>query len=118
MDLRRRKRQISLFLAAILIPAGLLITLAVRVVRQEAELTAKRAADDRRDALDQLRRELSARLQAIKLQEVNRLLSQSGSGLAPDSRVVFIAPIEQDRLVFPWEDRRKPRHPVEQFVRE
>jgi signal transduction histidine kinase len=117
MDLRRRKRQISLFLAAILIPAGLLITLAVRVVRQEAELTAKRAADDRRDALDQLRRELSARLQAIKLQEVNRLIGESGPGLPPDSPIVFVAPLDQDRMVLPWEEKSgsAPAHP--EFVR-
>src|SRR6476646_9731528 len=101
MEWRRRKRQIFLFLTAILLPATLLIGLAVRVMRQEEELAQKRLADDKRDALDQLRRELSTKLEAIKLQEVARLHDQP---LAPnvrrpaDSPVIFVLPLEQDHL--------------------
>jgi len=61
----RHKRQILLFLAAILVPAGVLIGLAIRLFYQDQELAAKRAVDQRRAAADQLRRELSARLEAI-----------------------------------------------------
>ena len=75
----RRKRQIFLFLAAILIPTAVLITLASRLARQDAELAEKRVADQRRDALDQLRRELAARLEAIKLQELSRYPRRRGS---------------------------------------
>ena len=70
----RHKRQILLFLVAILIPAGVLIGLASRLVYQDRELAAKRAVDQHRAAVDQLRRELSARLEAIKLQEINLLI--------------------------------------------
>jgi hypothetical protein len=62
MLVNRHKRQILLFLVAILVPAGVLIGLAGRLVYQDRELAAKRAVDQRRAAVDQLRRELSARL--------------------------------------------------------
>src|SRR4051812_13527384 len=73
MEPRRRKRQLVLFLTAILLPAVLLIGLTVRVLRQEVELADKRTADDRRTALEQLRSELTSKLEAVKLQELNRL---------------------------------------------
>jgi signal transduction histidine kinase len=72
-------------------------------VRQEQELAERRAAEERRDAMDQLRRELTARLQALRLEEVNRLIGESGTRVPPDSPIVFVAPIAQDRLVLPWE---------------
>ena len=117
-DSRRRKRQILLFLSAILIPSAVLITLAIRVVRQETELAEKRVAEERRDALEQLRRELSARLEAIKLQEVNRLIAESDYPPPPrssDSPIVFTAPLDQDRLVFPWNEERIVPPPSIQF---
>jgi signal transduction histidine kinase len=116
-DSGRRKRRLFLLFSAILIPAAVLITLAVRVVRQEAELAEKRAAEERRDAVDQLRRELSARLQAIKLQEVNRLLGESGTALPPDSPILFVTPLGQDRMVLPWEEKRTSAQPAAEFVR-
>jgi signal transduction histidine kinase len=101
----RRKRQIILLLSAILIPTAVLITFAIRLARQDAELADKRVADERRDALDQLRRELSARLEAIKLQELSRLSGESFPATAPtrDFPVLFVAALVQNRLVLPWE---------------
>ena len=116
-DTRRRNRRIFLLLSAILIPAAVLITLAVRVVRQETELSERRAAEQRREAVNQLRRELSARLQAIKLQEVNRLIGDSGPGIPPDSPIIFVAPLEEDRMILPWEVKRAPTVRGEEFTR-
>jgi hypothetical protein len=45
MRVTRHKRQIFLFLAAILVPAAVLIVLAGRIMLQEQELASKRAAD-------------------------------------------------------------------------
>jgi hypothetical protein len=56
--LTRYKRQVFLFLAAILVPATMLVGLASRILYQDRELAAKRAADQRHIAIDQLRREL------------------------------------------------------------
>jgi signal transduction histidine kinase len=106
----RRKRQIILLLSAILIPTAVLITFAIRLARQDAELADKRVADERRDALDQLRRELSARLEAIKLQELSRLSGESFPASAPrgDFPVLFVAALVQNRLVLPWETPPPP----------
>src|SRR5205823_3840266 len=77
----------------------------------------RRAVEERRDALDQLRRELSARLQAIKLQEVNRLIGESGPGLPPDSPIIFVTPLGQDRMVLPWDEKRTSPPPAAVFTR-
>jgi signal transduction histidine kinase len=103
-DHRRRRRWTGLLLAALLIPIVVVILLVFRVVRQERELAERRAADARRDALGQLRRELTARLQAIRLEEVNRLIGESGTRIPAGSPVVFIAPMAHDSVVLPWDD--------------
>ncbi len=65
--------------------------------------------DERLHTLEQLRRELTARLETIKLQELNRISNEPGSiERAPaDFPVVFIAPLVQNHLILPWE--RPPR---------
>ena len=126
MELRTGKRRVLLFLVAIL-PAAVLVGLAARVFRQEQELTNKRAADQRRDAVEQVRRELATKLEAIKFQEVNRLRDESFSRsrrYTPDSPVIFSLPVEQDHLVMPWEEskpethNRDTRYPIEGEVAE
>lgn len=107
----RRTRRIWLLLSTILIPTAVVALLVVRVVRQENELAERRASEERHDALDQLRRELSARLQAVRLEEVNRLIGESGTRLPPDSPIVFVAPMAQDHMVLPWADHRPPAAP-------
>jgi signal transduction histidine kinase len=116
-DSRRRKRRIFLLLSAIVVPSAVLILLVFRVVRQENELAERRSAEARREALDQLRRELSARLQAIRLEEVNRLIGESGRRLPSESPIVFVAPMTQDRVVLPWEDNRASHAPAAEFAR-
>ncbi len=103
----RHKRQILLFLVAIMVPATGLIGLAGRILYQDRELAAKRAIDQRRAAVEQLRRELSSRLEAIKLQEINRLMRPPDANRVAASgnpAVVFTAKLENDRLVMPWEE--------------
>jgi len=110
-------RRIALLLSAILIPAATVILLVVRVVRQENELAERRAAEQRREERDQLRRELTARLQALRLEQVNRLIGESGRPLPPDSPIVFVAPMVQDRMVAPWENGRSAPAPTAAFER-
>jgi signal transduction histidine kinase len=117
VDRRRRTRRTALLLSAILIPTAAVVLLVVRVVRQENELAERRAAAEQREALDQLRRELAARLQALRLEEVNRLIGESGRRLPPDSPIVFVAPTAQDRMVLPWEEGRPDAAPSQEFVR-
>jgi hypothetical protein len=106
MGAGRRKRQVFLFVTAIVLPAAVLIGLAARIIGQERELAGKRAADDRRNAIEQLRRELAARLEAIKLQEINRLIRTPGRGWTDgpeNAAVVFLAKLDGERLILPWE---------------
>jgi signal transduction histidine kinase len=90
--------------------------LGFRVVRQERELSARRASEQRREALDQLRRELTARLQALRLEEVNRVLGESGGRFPPDSPIVFVAPVVDNRMVPPWEGNRSAPRPTAAFA--
>jgi signal transduction histidine kinase len=117
VDRWRRTRRTALLLSAILIPTAAVVLLVVRVVRQENELAERRAAAEQREALDQLRRELTAHLQALRLEEVNRLIGESGRRPPPDSPIVFVAPMVQDRMVLPWEDSRIAPAPSADFVR-
>ena len=120
-DYRRRKRRIALLLSAILIPTAAVILLVFRVVRQEGELSERRATEQRREALDQLRRELTARLQALRLGEVNRVIGDPAGRLPSDSPIIFVAPLVQDRgqnlIVPPWEERREASRVGAEFAR-
>lgn len=116
-DHRRWRRWTSLLLVAILIPVAVVIVLVTRVVRQERELGERRASDARREAVEQLRRELTARLQAIRLEEVNRLIGESGTRLPAGSPIVFVAPMAHDSMTLPWDAREHSALPSSAFVR-
>ena len=87
-------------------------------MRQERELGERRASDARREALEQLHRELTARLQALRLEEVNRLIGESGTRLPPESPIVFVAPMAHDHIVLPWEHRDREAKPSAVFLRQ
>jgi signal transduction histidine kinase len=111
MRVTRHRRQILLFLTAILLPASVLIGLGSLTIVQERELAIKRVADRRRDALEQAGRELFARLEAIKLREINRLIRLAGTEQAkgPENpAAILVAKIEGDRLILPWEPAPQP----------
>jgi hypothetical protein len=116
MRIGRHKRQILLFVATILVPGAVLVGMSSRMVYQDQELAAARLAGQKRAALDQLRRELEARLETIKLEEINRRIR----GTSPDENsgnpaIIFTAQLEGDRLLMPWEAEAPPE-PAE-FVR-
>jgi len=100
MRIARHKLQVFLFLAAILVPAAVLVGLAGRMIVQDRELAAKHLVDQRSLAVDKLRRELSARLEAVRLQEIENASHRRDSA---NPAVVFTATVEDDRLVLPWE---------------
>lgn len=110
-----------MLLSAILIPTAAVILLVFRVVRQGDELSERRATEQRREALDQLRRELAARLQALRLGEVNRVIGDPAGRLPSDSPIVFVAPLVQDRgqdlIIPPWEERREASRVGVEFAR-
>jgi hypothetical protein len=92
-----------LFLVAILVPAGVLIGLAGRIMYQDRELAAKRAINQRGAAVEQLRREPTSRLEAIKLREISRLTISPNSDGAGSPAVIVTARMENYHLVFQLE---------------
>ncbi len=121
MSVTRHKRQALLFLAAILVPAAVLVGLATRLLYQDRELAAKRAADQRHIAVDQLRRELDARLESIRLQEINRLIRTPNASQPHDSdnpAVIFTAKVDGDRALLPWEVSASEGSPAYNKLRE
>ena len=96
------RRQVLLFLVAILVPCLVLVGLSVHMIGQEQELAEKRRTDERRHLLEQVRQELLARLELITLEEVDTL-SKLGEVSRPASyrnpAVVFVGWMEGKKLV-------------------
>jgi signal transduction histidine kinase/tetratricopeptide (TPR) repeat protein len=100
------RRQVLLFLVAIILPCVVLVVLGLRIIAQERELDEKRAADERRSLTNQLRQELSARLDRIALEEATNYLTHQGSAAYHDHAnpaVVLVAAATDGHLQLPWE---------------
>ena len=103
------RRQVLLFLVAIILPCLVLVALSLRMISQEQELAEKRLAEEQRHLAIQIRQELLARLEGIKLQEVSALATQADRAQVADyknSAVVLVGWVEKNRFVLPWEVNR------------
>ena len=110
MATHRHRRQVLLFLIAIILPCAVLVILGLRLVAQERELRENRRGDEQRSLAVQLRRELSAHLDRMALQEASaRLAEPSRSNLREyqSPAVVLVTSVSDGYLVLPWE--RDPR---------
>ena len=105
-------RQLSLFLLAILLPGATLVGLAVHVVRNDVELTARRNADERARIVEQGTRELATRLSEIALRETSRSLPSWNVTPPRDPSVIYSAPV--NNLLGPgdWLHRTVPEGDV------
>jgi signal transduction histidine kinase len=102
----RLKRQVLFFLAAVLLPCLMLVALSLRMMRQERELSEKRAAEERSRVTREIRQDLQSRLERIRLEEITRLAAGNGAALntnSPRPLVVMVGMVAENRLVFPWE---------------
>jgi len=106
MNSQNHRKQVLLFLLAVLLPSLVLTVFTWRMISQEKELTDKRLADERRLAVGEFEQLLLSRLEKIKLQVTSMLagghISATGSNYR-NSEVVLIGRIESDRLLLPWE---------------
>ena len=113
MASRGHRRQVLLFLVAVLLPCSVLVALGLRMIGQERELAEKRLADERRLITRQIRQELSTRLDRIRTEEIARLATEPGlfqSRRYADSAVVLVAQLANGSLMLPWEsDPRSAR---------
>jgi hypothetical protein len=85
-------RQTLFFIASVILPSGLLVALTLRMVVQDGELAEKRLADERRLFAADVRQELLAELDRI------RLTAMSPSGVpavaAPNPEIALMAQVE------------------------
>ena len=95
MENLRHGRRILLFFAAIAVPCLVLVALGLRMVRQDRELTEKRAAEDQRRLINQIRQDALNKLDQIKL--------RAAAGQNP-TEAVLVAPL-------PWRDTSAPALP-------
>jgi signal transduction histidine kinase len=106
MKVEGHRKQVGLFLIAVLLPVILLVALTLRIVNQERELALKRVADDRRHMAAEIGRELTSRLDGLAQDEASALAGKP-LGLARrdyvNPEVVLIARIDGARLILPWE---------------
>lgn len=103
------RRQLALFVVAVLFPSMVLVALGLRTIVQDRELAANRLAEDRRRLVADVRQALRAELDGIKLDALRDYAKTTES---PSSRayghpaVRLVAPIREGRFVAPWELRR------------
>lgn len=88
----RHRRQILLFLVAILAPCLALVALSLRMLGQERELAERRR-------VERVRQELHARLEQIRLQET----APAQDGRYRHPATVLVASARDRRLILPWE---------------
>ncbi len=101
------RRQVLLFLVAVLLPCSVLVALGVRIVAQERELSEQRLDDERQRVIDRVHDDLLARLERIKRRETALLAGQeprSETAVPERIKVVLVAHLRDGRLVPPWDD--------------
>ena len=106
MPLQRRRREIVLFLIALILPSAVLVGLGLRMIAQERELAETRVADEWLSAVGRIRQEILNRLEGIKLQELRADASDDEYATAysyVNPEVRLVASVDDGRLVLPWE---------------
>ena len=106
MKVEGHRKQVLLFLVAVLLPVIVLVALTLRMVKQERELTLKRIADDHRRVAAEIGRDLTSRLDELAREEASALAGNPLKLARHDYRnpeVVLIAKVEDGRLILPWE---------------
>jgi len=101
----RHRKQVFLFLVAVLIPSLTLIFFTQKILRQERELAQKRAVDERKRMALEIGRELHLRLERLKLEEapgIEAALAYTDEYSLPGPAVGF-GILEDERLVLPWQ---------------
>jgi signal transduction histidine kinase len=106
MTSRLSRRQILLFLVAIVLPCSVLVALSLVMMSQQRELAEKRSGEEHRRVLKEASRDLAARLEKLKLQQVTTLAAQE-SKVPPskfvDPSIVLVGWVEGNRMLLPWD---------------
>ncbi len=112
------QKRILLFLIAVVLPSSVLVVLTWCMIGQQKELREKRLTDERRRIAGEIGRDLLARLEEIKLREIEASASGAEYFDTRDytsSEVVLIATVDGEHILLPWEVSRSSdgsRHPI------
>ena len=97
-----RYRQL-LFLLALILPSSAMVGLGWLALTQEQELGEKRAVDAQKQILADIRQDIRARLDRIKLQEIEAFGAAGDGRQYSDETVVLVGRVEGKRLLLPWD---------------
>lgn len=100
------RKQILLFLIAVILPSSVLVFFTTRMIRQERELAEKRARDQRLQLAKEFGQELLEWLERIKLDEVDRYRNSTASKQSAqyaNSDVELTGFVGESGLKWPWE---------------
>lgn len=112
------RKQIVLFLLAVILPSLVLIAFTLRMISQEKELAQKRVTEERRRLGREFGERLLLRLERIKLQEVSAWRTGADSDTRRESsregeprprsghvnpEVALVGYVRNNRLELPWE---------------
>lgn len=107
------RKQILLFLIAVLLPSVVLVFLTIRMIGQERELAQKRTADEKVRMARDIGQHLLVRLENIKLQERSAVSDEDflPAKLSYENHeVVLVGLVEGRQLLLPWERSREMEH--------
>lgn len=107
-----QRKQMLLFLLAVILPSLVLVAFTLRMVSQERELAQKRIIDVRRRAAREIGQHLLVRLEKIKLQETSATSDWNQSLPKRDyvnPEVVMIGLVDGQRLMLPWGGRSQEK---------
>lgn len=117
---RSHRKQILLFLLAVMLPSLILIFLTVRMISQEKELAQKRMVEESRHIAKEIGQHLLVRLENIKLQGSTAATNWDNLPSIIDyenPEVVLLCHVDDRQLVLPWEKNQeleKNRHLLSQ----
>jgi len=103
MSQRRHRRQILLFLLAVIVPSMVLVAISLRMIGQERELAEKRLSDEQRRRVSDINQQLLTRLERIKLKQVSALAQskQAIAAISENAEVALLGWQEKNQLVLP-----------------
>jgi len=104
------RRDVVLFLVALILPTTVLVVLGFRMIDQERTLAETRATGELQRAVGKIRQHLLGHLEQIKLEELEALdpgVERSGGHAYLYPEVELIARVEDGRVVLPWDGERR-----------
>jgi signal transduction histidine kinase len=109
MKIQGHRKQVLLFLVAVLLPSLVLVALTLRIVTQERELAQKRVADEHRRINRETGQALLSRLERIKLEEAAAAAGEPrhfSRRRYLNAEVVLVARVADNHLILPWDVAR------------